>query len=485
MTHCNNKSRHSAKMKIMILAAATLVSIYANAQSLPILKVNIQNAKDISDDYQQGNMQLTDVNGDVIELNAKFKKRGATAKEYSMKPAFNMKLRNEDYTAEQDSTLLGMRSSSSWILDAMAIDRVCMRNRVCFDIWNELSQLPYTTQFQSRNGTIGRFVEVYINNSYYGIYCLTDRINRKLLNLKKPKVETDGTVTPRGIIYKQGTNDIADQNTAGFYNGYSVYVIQEKDAWELVEPEDYPSETVWQPLIDAYRNYDSYEQVKRKFYLNNLAEYQILVMALSIEDNWGNKNIFFSLVNMQKDDDDSRIIITPWDMDTSLGGDYKGTYFGENLKTDWPIDGTIKKGKQPFATCLAHAEYNQLLHDTWVKARKGALSIDNVTKHLHNYRDLFINSGAWKRQWDYFQTQKYKPQMVENLEDEIDHIVRWYTERYKAMDEFFNIATGIHDIADGISENAVYDLQGRRLTEGYLQKGIYIKNGRKYAVGSK
>ena len=470
------------KTSTFFLAIMLFISMHTNAQTLPVLSVTIDGGKQISDKYQQGTMMLTDEYGKLIELNAKFKTRGATAKNYSMKPSFNMKLRNTDFTGEQDSTLLGMRSSSSWILDAMAIDRICMRNRVCFDIWNEMSKLPYDTKFQSRNGTIGRFVEVCINNEYYGIYCLTDRINRKLLNLKKVKKETDGSVTPRGVIYKHGTNDIENQNIPGFYNGNSVYIANFNDAWELSEPEDYPSTEAWQPLVDVYNNQNRYEFIKSKFYIENLAEYQILIMALNIADNWGNKNRFFSAVNIQAKDDKSRLVITPWDMDVSLGGDEKGSYYGGNLNVEWSVNSTFTNSVLPFNTCLQQDEYMKLLRDKWIVARKGSLSVESVAKHLRKYKDLFINTGAWKRQWDYFQAQKYQPMIVEDLTYEIESIIKWYANRYAEMDAQFKITSGIENISTHNASKDFYDLQGRKVNKDNLQKGIYISNGRKYII---
>lgn len=467
--------------KLLFSALILLVSICANAQTMPVLRVSIDEGKEINDKYQKGRIHLTDSEGSVIELNAKFKTRGATAKEYSMKPSFNMKLRTDDFTAEQDSTLLGMRSASSWILDAMAIDRICMRNRVCFDLWNGFSKLPYDTKFNSRNGTTGKFLEVYINNTYYGIYCMTDRINRKLLNLKKVKEETNGSITPRGVIYKHGTNDIKDQNTPGLYHNNTVYVAEEKDAWELTEPEDNPSNQAWQPLIDVYKNQNDYDYIKSKFHLDNIAEYNILIMALSIEDNWGNKNNFFSARNIQKTDtDESRLIITPWDMDASLGGNYRGDYYGGNLNTRWSVTSVVNNAKLPFATCLKQEEYNKLLRNKWVAARDGALSVSSVSKYLHTYRDLFLNTGAWQRQWTHYQKEKYKPCIVENLTAEIEHIINWYANRHAEMDNYFDISTGITTISTETNPQHVYDLQGRKINTSTPQQGIYIKNGKKY-----
>ena len=82
----------------------------------------------------------------------------------------------------------------------MAIDRICMRNRIGMDIWNEFSKLPYETDYGQRSGTVGQFVELYLNGEYKGIYCMSDEINRKLLGLKKYKNNTI-----QGILYKSGT----------------------------------------------------------------------------------------------------------------------------------------------------------------------------------------------------------------------------------------------------------------------------------------
>ena len=189
-------------------------------------------------DYCNGTMQLTDTDNSVVCLPAKFRTRGATVRKYMMKPSLNMKLRSEDYTEEADSALLSMRSCSSWILDAMAIDRICMRNRVAFDIWNEFSRLPYDTEFEGRNGTEGRFIELYINDQYRGIYCLTDRINRKLLNLKKYQEQTDGSVLVRGVLYKSGTMNIQNQNEPCYSEDSATCVVEWHTAWELSYPEE-------------------------------------------------------------------------------------------------------------------------------------------------------------------------------------------------------------------------------------------------------
>ena len=467
----------------------------AQTAALPVLRVSFDGKfKKNMPAYLNGMMQLTDVDGSVIELPAIFKTRGATASNYMMKPSFNMKLRTADYSEEVDTTLLGLRSCSSWILDGMAIDRICMRNRVCFDIWNEFSRLPYKTQYDGRYGTIGQFVEVYINDNYYGIYCLNDRINRKLLDLKKTKEETDGSVQIRGVLYKSGTSDINPQEKPGYNEDLTACVVSWHNAWELTYPDEYACLEAWEPLQEAFANGKNAEYVKKYFYLENLADYQILIMALSIGDNWGNKNHYFSIRNASKDIDDPdpaeadkrRIVLIPWDLDTSLGGRYDGGYYDGNYSA-WTLKSITSNALYPISAVIGDDEYKAILKKRWIEGRRGAFSVESVKAKLEKYRDLFLESGAWQRMVNYFDSsKKSKPKYVNDLAREIELIEEWYEARFREMDEYFGIKNfkSVVTMPDSQEEaiNATYyDLMGRGYKE-IPKSGVYIYNGYKVRI---
>ncbi|MCH5168325.1 MAG: CotH kinase family protein [Prevotellaceae bacterium] len=456
---------------LLLLAASRL-----DAEELPVLRISFPASK-LTDTYVQGEMALEDTDGSLVSLPAKFKTRGATAKQYSSKPSFNMKLREADGT-EIDSTLLGLRCASSWILDAMAIDRICMRNRVCFDIWNALYRLPYYTEFGSRNGTVGRFVEVYINGTYKGIYCLTDRINRKLLDLKKPKENSDGSVTIRGVQYKRGTNDYGDQNTPGFFNDSTVCVAAYHDAWELSEPEDYPCLAAWQPLLDFYDNYNSYNYISTHFYVENLLDYTLFLMALSISDNWGNKNQIYSIRDIQAEGDKSRFIFSPWDLDTSLGGHYNGNYY-DGTYSNWTPQQVISSATRPFSTCLTQASFKADLKQRWLETKGGVFAVDSIAQRLYDYCELFVSSGAWERQ------ASVQPCYVPDLKKEIDLIIDWYAGRYQQINAYFGVTdeeTAVRPLFDFTGEALApaYDLRGIPASPASRGKGIRVSGGRKW-----
>lgn len=463
-------------------------------QGLPLLEVTFPGEFYRYMDYVKGTMKLTDLDGSVVEMSAKFKTRGATAQQYLMKPSFNMKLRGAD-GEETDSTLLGLRSCSSWILDAMAIDRICMRNRVGFDTWNEFSKLPYETNFDSRNGTVGRFVEVYINGSYKGIYCLTDRINRKLLDLKKVKIAEEGPDTIRGVLYKQGTEDIIPQNEYSFSADSGACVVGWHNAWELAYPDDHGCIDAWTPLIEAVNHSGSYDYVKSHYYLENLADLTIFTLAFSIVDNWGNKNKYASIRNIRADGNKARIVLTPWDLDTSLGGSYNGANYGGNY-VEWLITDAMKNAPDPIGICLGQTEFKDLLVQRWKEGRLGALSVESVSQKLRSYQNQFQTSGAWQRQWSNFKPDEVM--LVEDLPSEIDQIIQWYRQRFNEMDEYFGIdPSAIDEIAmspesiDQKAESSIYDLSGRLLGTlesqnlSNLPQGLYIINGKKYLLRDK
>ncbi|MBR4428904.1 MAG: CotH kinase family protein, partial [Clostridia bacterium] len=191
-------------------------------------------------DYQKRNIskQLT------VKYNCLVKYRGASSTKFDKK-SLAFKLVNKD-GSKFEANILNLRKDDGWILDAMAIDRIRMRNRVCFDLWNELNRLPYETDYNGRSGTVGMFVEVFINGEYIGLYCLTDRINRDLLGLKKPDT-TDGQVNIKGVMY-QGINWKESWNLLSYKDKPMDTLI--RNAFELEYPTEYPSEQAWRPLVN-------------------------------------------------------------------------------------------------------------------------------------------------------------------------------------------------------------------------------------------
>ncbi len=385
-------------------------------QSLPQINIEFAVAP-VSDRYVSGTITVAEYGKKAFTHYCQLKLRGQTAL-YLPKKSYNVKL-IDDQGESLDDNLLGLRNDNNWILDAMAIDKMRMRNRVIFDIWNEYSHTMWNTNYGNRNGTVGTMVEVYLNGSYNGIYCLSDKVNRKLLNLRKAKENSDGTVTVKGLLYK-GINhklsdmllDYEDEPTEGLtWNSF-----------ELQHPDDYPSLSTWQPLMDMIdfngKSDDLYfrEHYKQWYYVDNLIDYWILLVAFGLDD-MPYKNTFLSTPDINFE---HCFMLTPWDLDASLGRSYDGTlanYTAELDRLDYcgPFNRIIQYNIDGYKNKVARR---------WLQLVDAQLSPANFESHIRAIAQRYVDSGAWGREaarWP-----DYNIRVNANINTEINYIIRWY-----------------------------------------------------------
>lgn len=457
------------------------------ASSLPLVNIIIPEIDDCNRyTYVPARIEIADYQArtegsELVNYACKLRYRGGTSQRYDKKN-FAVKLYTDDYSDDLDANIMGIREENSWILDAMAMDNARMRNRLCFDIWNAISRTPYDTKFDNRNGTLGQYVEVFINGSYHGLYCLTDKIDRKLLNLKKAK-ETDGEVAINGVLYKGNEwNQAAIWLTR--YDSKADVDTTKWCGWELQYPDDYPGLAAWKPLMDVIdfcnkaSDEDFREQYQDWFYTDNLIDWLVLNYALDIKDN-GYKNTFLSTPNINEG---HRYLITIWDCDASMGINWDGS----RAITSTEI--SRYNMLQPYSRLMKGDidSFNEFTEMRWRELKRSTLSKDEVFDRIEAYARLFIDSGAWQREYD-----KWNGNPVElNLDffDTVTYLEDYYTKNYKLLSGKFNKITGEETITVGQSAQArrgIYTIDGRRLPDDTdittLPHGIYIIDGRKVA----
>ncbi|MDO5490650.1 MAG: hypothetical protein Q4F52_11205, partial [Bacteroidaceae bacterium] len=78
---------------------------------------------------------------------------------------------------------------------------------------------------------------------------MTDKIDRKLLGLKKARLSENGYVQTKGLLYKG----------ISWGNNTDIHLLSYNEAdtnrgtwnsWELQYPDEYPSVDTWQPLMN-------------------------------------------------------------------------------------------------------------------------------------------------------------------------------------------------------------------------------------------
>lgn len=453
----------------------TAISEY-NEYSLPLVNVEVDVSRLSKENYIPGHITIVDAEmrteGRLMaSFDCKLRYRGASSLKYEKK-SFAIKLLDSD-GENLDANVFGIRKENDWILDAMAIDRIRMRNRVCFDIWNEISKTPYKTDFDNRNGTLGQFVEVYLNGEYHGLYCMTDKIDRKLLGLKKAKEQSDGSVYVRGVLYKGEA--WTDATGMSGYDTSESFDEESWNGWELQYPDDYPCYDAWKPLmnlIDLCNTRNAFFKLhyRQHFYYDNLVDYALFIMGLNIIDN-NVKNTHFSCPDINVNE---TFLITPWDLDCSLGGLYEGSHFDEYVKI------TNLTGNYLFYQMYMYNvdNFRESMKERWQELSLGIMSPNSFNFRLDAYAKRFKESGAWQREYD-----KWNNNPVPlDLDEELEYVKKWYVNNIAALNKVLGvIADDIpYVFQDTDSYNIrMYNIDGKRIMSNPTGRRIYIENGRK------
>lgn len=323
----------------------------------------------------------------------------------------------DDSNNDAGASLLGLRNDNSWILDAMYIDQARMRNRVCTDLWNTFNNVPYIDKEPTAlNGTRGYMTEVFLNGKYHGIYCLTEKLDRKQLQIKKQY----------GDMYKANfwTTESAFQGISSFDNTSSTW-----GGWELTYPKlgDSPAPD-WSYLHDeisfiaSSTDDDFRKQIASKVDIDNIVDYYIFVNILRATDN-ENKNTFFSFYDIRSA---GYFFYSPWDLDGTIGRNPGGGTSSNE------IIGTANNNLFQRLMNLNVNNFKGLIKTRWAQLKNNQLSKLTVGARIEVYRKLMTNTDAFTRE------RKVWDNITQDLNTEASYMNNWYSTQYDQFDSYVN-----------------------------------------------
>jgi len=381
--------------------------------------------------------------------------RGATSGS-APKKSLNIELVNDSGT--YDVHLLGYRKDDDWILSAEYTDFSRMRNRVLMDLWNSVDDLPYAKDNRYQcNGTQGEFVEVFMNGAYYGLFCFTDKIDRKKLNLKKTKVATaTAPEVKRGLLWK------ANWECAETYlNAYDSLPVNDSFlwpykaskgtyGWEQKYPDDTTTQAFFDPiceLIDKLNSSSFKTDYKNWLYEQNVIDFILFIQAFQLIDNQ-KKNYYLSVRNYDKE---QKYLFTLWDLDGSIGrlaggdeagNDPKQMAWGEKLSYHNLIHRFKTNNLRPdgFATKM---------NNRWQYLTTHQLSLRNVRAVMEKYGNQLAESGAWEREkarWT--SSYRHTVKIAATPQEEIEFMMAFLETNYAVFDEKMASDSWTHDPYD-------------------------------------
>jgi hypothetical protein len=460
-------------MRLFLLIFFSLIKtiVYAQ-QTLPVIKLT----GEFGYDYQEGTVSIIYPDGSSDNnLSARIKWRGGTTN------AEGKHKRNYKIKFSEDHSFFEMRNDNNWILDAGQADVFRLRNRIATELWNDFATKPYYIDQEPKalSGVRGQVVEVYLNEEYRGIYCLTECMDRKQMKLKK--FDKDGTI--HGVLWKSTGFGSSLMNTLpdSYDNNQPTMDVFEA---KYPEPGDDLPETdysiLWNAINFVVNSTDEEfsEHVSEYFDIPVIIDYYLFVNVLSALDNEG-KNMYWAVYDQQND---KKITPAVWDLDLTVGSKYLDYYF----------DGfsSPEIGKLNVLNIITRLEknnvdnFNEKVLERYYSLRKTFFSNENLINRYTKYYDLLKLSGAAEREENKWSGDSDVNNMIINYDNEIIYITDWITRHMQYLDrEVFPASTSINTINVKYKENSVYNLNGQLINKNSNSiNRLYISNRKKYMV---
>lgn len=358
---------------------------------LPVIELTADSIVD--EPKSPGTFHLTSeaFSQDTGVLNMGIEFRGSTSQEFDKK-SFGIELvKASDPTDELNLALLDLRKDGDWILDASYRDTSFVRNIIGHDIWNDLHPYAFIDEngVQTGQATIrGHLTEVYLNNEYHGVYVLEEKVDRKLLDLKKIDVPVDENGNelfdqidfsdPQNgsVIYKADSNfatlDFVDTARVDFEQEYPD--IDDVARWE-------PLEELISFIADS-SNANFIANIGNIVDIDSVVDYWIWVNVIGDTDSL-KKNYFLARSGAGK------FFFVPWDNDASFSMWWDGS------RVDWTFAywDTDENALIRRLTSLTQTGFNTRVKQRWNELRNTLLTHQALTARFQEYHALLDNQN--------------------------------------------------------------------------------------------
>lgn len=364
-----------------------------------------------------------------FEGDIKIEIRGSSSQMFDKK-SFALELKDE-LGQDMDFPILGMPPEEDWILYAPYSDKTLIRNVLTFSL---------ASQFSSVYVPRCRFVELFVNKEYEGVYVLME-------NIKRDSVRVDiANLKPEDISGKELTGGYiikVDKTTGGGGEGwYSSFTNNNSGARTYYQYEYPKSKEIHQKQKEYIKNYiDAFEEAMRNNDFHPETGYSSFIHKESFMDymimNEITKNVDgYRLSTFLHKEKNGKLKAGPiWDFNLGYGNAnyYDGwSSYGLQVIEDLGQD----RWQNPFwwNTMLSDLQYSHDLKCRWDSLRSTVLSdqrIDEVTDSLVNLltdakdrnfdRWPVINQWVWP---NYYVGESYWKEVFW-LKDWLDERMRW------------------------------------------------------------
>jgi len=386
---------------------------------MPLIHIKIDTLKINSDAKIAGHFTYFN-NQQFIESTIGVRHRGNLSLGFPKK-SYDLEFWTDTISKEKkDVKFKGMRSDDDWILDGMYNEPLRLRSHVATNLWTKIHK-PYYAQKEpkAKSGFEVKYVEVFRNNKYFGIYQFSESIDRKQLKLKKSEGKT-----VNGELYKANSYHGGPDFTKAPENFKNIF--PHWIGWRTEYPFiDYTSHfenlSRLQSLVVNGTDDVFIKNIANEIDINNAIDYYIFINTVRATDNLG-KNYYLG-----KYDKTEPFFFIPWDLDGVMGIIQDGV--PERITSDILGNGLFNR-----LIKLNPNNYNDKLKARWTALRVNEFSNEALLSKIDKVYTKFTKRKVYEREQFVW---KNKLNEVSN-EAHYNYLKTWLNERLITLDNYFN-----------------------------------------------
>ena len=397
--------------------------------TLPLLNISTENSEEISEGAVPMELTLFDnrrgAPNRVTCSDGYIHVRGGTTKVFP-KLGYRISLTQVSLGENKrpnDISLLGMRKDDDWILYAGYNDQEKIRNVFSSNLWQYSCAVDNKKKVNT--GMEYRYLELFVNNRYWGLYAIGYPIDEKQLNFDADSYDT--------ALFKKVSWALESDFVPGsaVMQGYRLASAADPQKEELITRK-------WDLLIDYYENltanvYDN-EMLYKGIDIDNAVDAYLFFNLIQGSDNVDNARIKNVYLAVERSADRIMALYCPWDMDMSWGNYW--SHGGKNLTVPygWSAAENCYLGSGYFGQLCSNQdpEIWNYVYEKYEELRRTAWSDENIAKLLDEYEEDIFYSGAYLRDSERWPEGTY----ADNARG-LDVFRKYVADRLAAMDSYY------------------------------------------------
>ena len=351
---------------------------------LPLM--NIECMEEIMDDSVPMSMALFDNRKDaaqrVMTSTGNIHVRGGSSKAYPKK-GYRFSLTQESTGGNirnNQISLLGMRQDDDWLLYAAYNDQEKIRNVFSTNLWKYTCATDNAQGIDT--GTEYKYLELFVNGEYWGLYALGYPVDEKQLGLDKENEEE--------ALYKitNWTNgNILDYAEEGYIIGYEDKGADGENG-------------NWIPLQNYFDELDSHRSDNEKLYndidIDNVIDIYLFYNLIQGVDNAGKENLKNNYVSLHSRQGKMIAMYSPWDMDATWGNKWV-PHMQQPYNMSETFNLVMESGNVNQLIVNGDDSIWEKIFDKYQYLRENGWSDENIDSLLDEYEEDIFASGAYLR----------------------------------------------------------------------------------------